>query len=125
RGFDGSGKRSVFVGDGTDLVKIATEGTQLQTDLGTLTIGRLDGNPAFGSSPDINDAGEVVFAASVNDGVNEIGTAITVATVAKAPDCPADVNESGSVDLDDLNIVLTNFGQSTSNGDTDGNGVVN
>jgi len=38
--------------------------------------------------------------------------------------CPADVDNSGTVDLDDLNIVLTNFGQSTSNGDTDGNGVV-
>lgn len=40
------------------------------------------------------------------------------------PDCPVDVDESGSVDLDDLNIVLTNFGQKTSIGDTDGNGVV-
>src|SRR5690606_5201260 len=40
------------------------------------------------------------------------------------PECPADVDESGSVDLDDLNIVLTNFGQNTSIGDTDGNGVV-
>ncbi len=38
--------------------------------------------------------------------------------------CPADVDGNQSVDLDDLNIVLTNFGQSTSNGDTDGNGVV-
>ncbi len=38
--------------------------------------------------------------------------------------CPPDVDESGSVDLDDLNLVLTNFGQSTSVGDTDGNGVV-
>lgn len=37
---------------------------------------------------------------------------------------PADVTGDGSVNLDDLNIVLTNFGQTTSTGDTDGNGVV-
>jgi hypothetical protein len=124
RGFDGDGNRSVFVSDGNQLVKIATEGTQLDTDLGTLTIGRLDGNPAFGSSPDINDDGMVVFAASVNDGVTDIGTAITVATVAKAPDCPADVDESGAVGLADLSIVLNKFGQQTSAGDTNGDGFV-
>lgn len=124
RGFDGSGNRSVFVGDGTNLIKIATEGTQLQTDIGVLTIGRLDGSPAFGSSPDINDDGSIVFAASVNDGVTDIGTAITVATVAITPDCPADVDESGTVDLDDLDIILTNFGQQTTDGDTNGDGEV-
>ncbi|MFU8828462.1 MAG: hypothetical protein ACNA8P_03405 [Phycisphaerales bacterium] len=124
RGFDGSGKRSVFVGDGTQLVKIATEGTQLETDLGTLTIGRLDGAPAFGSSPDINDDGLVVFAASVNDGVTDIGTAITVALIADAPDCPGDVTGDDQVNLADLNLVLANFGQTTDEGDTNGDGVV-
>ena len=124
RGFDGSGKRSVYVGDGTKLIKIATEGTELETDLGTLTIGRLDGSPAFGSSPDINDAGEVVFAASVNDGFTDIGTAITVATVADTPDCPGDVTGDNAVDLADLNLVLANFGQTTDNGDTNDDGTV-
>jgi len=38
--------------------------------------------------------------------------------------CPADVTGDGSVDPDDLNLVLTNFGQSTSNGDTNNDGVV-
>lgn len=124
RGFDGNGKRSVYVGDGTTLVKIATEGTQLETDLGTLTIGRLDGAPAFGSSPDINDAGEVVFAASVNDGVTDIGTAITVATVSDEPVCPPDVTGDNEVDLADLNLVLANFGQNTAEGDATGDGEV-
>jgi len=40
------------------------------------------------------------------------------------PDCPADVDGSGTVDLDDLDIVLSNFGQNTSIGDTNGDGVV-
>ncbi len=124
RGFDGDGDRSVYVGDGTSLVKIATEGTQLETDLGTLTIGRLDGSPAFGSSPDINDAGEVVFAASVNDGATDIGTAITVATVSDEPVCPPDVTGDNEVDLADLNLVLANFGQTTADGDTNADGEV-
>ncbi len=38
--------------------------------------------------------------------------------------CPSDVDGSGSVNLDDLNIVLTNFGQTTPEGDTNGDGVV-
>jgi hypothetical protein len=38
--------------------------------------------------------------------------------------CPPDVDGSGSVDLDDLNIVLTNFGQATASGDTNGDGTV-
>jgi len=42
-----------------------------------------------------------------------------------APDCPGDVNGSGSVDLGDLSIVLNNFGQVTSAGDTNGDGSVN
>lgn len=44
---------------------------------------------------------------------------------APGSDCPGDVDGSGSVDLDDLNLVLTNFGQTTSIGDADGNGEVN
>lgn len=39
--------------------------------------------------------------------------------------CPADVNGSGTVDLDDLDLVLTNFGSTTSEGDTNGDGTVN
>jgi len=35
-----------------------------------------------------------------------------------------DVNGDGSVDLDDLNLVLSNFGQTTPQGDADGNGVI-
>ena len=38
--------------------------------------------------------------------------------------CPADVDDSGSVDLADLNLVLGNFGQTTDSGDTNGDGQV-
>lgn len=39
--------------------------------------------------------------------------------------CPADVTGNNTVDLDDLNLVLTNFGQTTSTGDTNYDGIVN
>jgi hypothetical protein len=39
-------------------------------------------------------------------------------------DCPADVTGDESVDLADLNLVLGNFGTTTSDGDTNGDGEV-
>lgn len=39
--------------------------------------------------------------------------------------CPPDVNGDGEINLADLNLVLANFGQTTSSGDTNGDGVVN
>jgi hypothetical protein len=53
-----------------------------------------------------------------------ITTTIQAIAPIPAPECPADVNGSGSVDLADLNIVLANFGQATSDGDTNGDGNV-
>ncbi len=41
-----------------------------------------------------------------------------------SPDCPADVDGSGSIDLADLNLVLGSFGQTTDQGDTNDDGVV-
>jgi hypothetical protein len=41
-----------------------------------------------------------------------------------ATDCPGDANGDNSVDLADLNLVLANFGQATSDGDVDGSGTV-
>lgn len=48
-----------------------------------------------------------------------------VRLVRLADPCPGDVNLDGFVNLDDLDLVLSNFGQTTTSGDADGNGVVN
>ncbi len=47
-----------------------------------------------------------------------------VAQIPGGPVCPGDVNDSGGVDLADLNLVLANFGQTTADGDTNGDGEV-
>ncbi|MFI4854718.1 MAG: SUMF1/EgtB/PvdO family nonheme iron enzyme [Phycisphaerales bacterium JB065] len=61
---------------------------------------------------------------SLNDPVAEISF-YGFRLASPAPNCPADVDGSGTVDLGDLNAVLANFGQTTSEGDTNGDGVVN
>ncbi len=53
-----------------------------------------------------------------------ITTSLQAIAPVPAPECPADVNNSGAVDLADLNLVLGNFGQSTFDGDTNGDGEV-
>lgn len=54
------------------------------------------------------------------DGLN-----ITTETCVNDPvSCAGDADNSGTVDLDDLNLVLTNFGQASSQGDVDGSGTV-
>ena len=55
------------------------------------------------------------------DGDSSYGVVLTIAPVA----CAADLDESGTVDLGDLNLVLANFGQEGAAGDTNRDGTVN
>jgi hypothetical protein len=57
------------------------------------------------------------------DGSATVLDAFTVIEGSGTP-CPGDVNNSGTVDLGDLNLVLANFGQATTDGDADGSGTV-
>jgi hypothetical protein len=65
RAFDEAGLRAIFVGDGTDLVRIVTEHDLVPTDLGQGRIDQNDGSPVFGGSPAINSAGDVAFIATL------------------------------------------------------------
>lgn len=57
-------------------------------------------------------------------GLGSGGVGFVVTLPAPNEPCPGDVTGDGSVDLADLNLVLANFGSSTSEGDTNGDGVV-
>lgn len=57
--------------------------------------------------------------------LNSTETQFIRVTLVEAPtECIGDVNNSGTVDLADLNIVLANFGTASSDGDANGDGLV-
>lgn len=63
-----------------------------------------------------NSAGETPSSPSIS--------IFTVFAPNKPEPCPGDANGDGAVDLADLNLVLANFGSTTSDGDVNGDGVV-
>ena len=65
RAFDGAGLRAIFVGDGSELVRVITEHDLVPTDLGQARIDQHDSSPVFGGSPDLNGAGDVAFIATL------------------------------------------------------------
>lgn len=132
RAFNGQGKRAVFAGDGTALVQVATQDDIVEIDLGQAQISENNPNdPAFGGSPGVNNKGDVVFAAALippgNPGV-EYGSGVFVVR-AQTAGIPGDLNGDGVVNFADLNLLLSNFGQTgapgSTPGDANGDGVVN
>jgi len=82
RAFDGAGLMAIFVGDGQDLVKVVTEHDVVPTDLGEGRIDQHDSSVVFGGSPDINNAGDVAFHATltpVDNNQIEWGTGLFIA----------------------------------------------
>lgn len=124
RAFDGAGRRAVFVGDGAGLVKVAVEGTEIPGPGGqTLFIGRfIDGSPAFGGSPGINDSGDVVFNAQLNDGTDLLGAGIVIAIAAQG--CVADFDGDGEVNTLDVLAFLNAWTAGDPRADVNGDGVV-
>ena len=134
RAFDGTGKRAIWVGDGTDLVRVATALDIVPTDLGD---GRIDQNtassPVFGGAPKINDHGDVAFNCGLTPPDNnqiEWGSGVYIAmAVTPVMPCPGDADGDRDVDFDDLNIVLEQWNTAGPEGDIfpipDGDGAVN
>lgn len=67
RAFDNNGLRAIWVGDGVTLHQVVCEGDILPTDIGLLKLARPDNGAVFNGSPDLNDQGDIVFAASLSD----------------------------------------------------------
>ena len=67
----------------------------------------------------------LAFDVAGNQSAQSPAVSVTASGSGGGTGIPGDVNGDGQVDLDDLDIVLTNFGQTTSNGDANGDGIVN
>jgi hypothetical protein len=67
RAFDSEGLRAIWAGDGVTLHKVVSEGDILPTDIGMLRLARPDDGAVFSGSPDLNDQGDIVFAASLSE----------------------------------------------------------
>jgi len=125
RAFDGAGLRTVFVGDGDQLVSVAKKNDLIDTDLGEGRIDQnVDSSPVFGGAPAINGAGDVGFLAGLtppdNDQI-EWGTGLYIARRATVD---ADLDGDGSVGSGDLGILLAAWGSSDPAADLDGDGTV-
>lgn len=80
-------------------------------------------NSSSGLPLAFNDRGELVFQLNLSSNRSAIVVASTQ-SIEPEP-CFGDVTGDRAVDLDDLNLVLTSFGQQTSSGDANGDGSVN
>ncbi|MCC5822775.1 MAG: hypothetical protein LAT64_05395 [Phycisphaerales bacterium] len=100
---------ALWVGDGENLVKLVEFGQIIDTDLGPLPLG-FDfgggtGRQVMNGVIDINDAGQVAFAAFLQNGT----VGVWVATPATDPGCPADLTGDGQVNFFDLAMYLDLF----------------
>ncbi|MDX2114574.1 MAG: hypothetical protein SFZ24_02990 [Planctomycetota bacterium] len=125
-------KRAVWVGDGTGLVRVATEEQIIPTDLGEARIDQNDNSPVFGGGPSINNLGDIAFNATLTPPDNnqiEWGTGLFIATATFAPHpCTGDADGDRDRDFTDITAVLGNWlatGSPFRPGDASGDGAVN
>lgn len=81
RAFDLAGKRALWVGDGTNLTRIVTEGDVITTPQGTFRIAS-----GFHGSPTINSLGQVAFAVNVLDPSSGASMGVAALTASPVPE---------------------------------------
>ncbi len=98
---------AIWVGDGTQLVKIIEYDQMIETDLGMLPLGfdfgGLDGKQVTSGVIDINDNGQIAFSAFLRNGT----VGVFVATPVTG--CQPDLNDDGVLDFFDISAFLTAF----------------
>ncbi len=81
RARDAAGQ-AIYVGDGTNLVRVVGQATAVATDLGAGQIGQHDSSAIFAGKPDINVHGDIAFVAGLHPAGNnqvEWGSGVFVA----------------------------------------------
>lgn len=74
--------QAIYVGDGSELVRVVGQSSAVATDLGPGEVGQNDASPIFAGKPDINARGDVAFVATLHPAGNnqvEWGSGVFVA----------------------------------------------
>ncbi len=128
RAFDSANKRAVWIADGATLRRVVSQDDLVPIDNAqTAQISENNpSDPCFGGAPRINAQGDVVFQAALippGQFAVELGSGLFVARASLQADATGD----DLVNFADLNLVLSQFGQSGSglSADLNGDGVVN
>ena len=104
-----TGAAYVFdLNSGEQLLEVNASDSEVSDDFGVSVA--IDGSTVVVGRPQDNEVGQNAGAAYI----------FTLSPFA----CPGDTTGDGTVDLDDLNLVLTNFGSTTTEGDANGDGTV-
>lgn len=115
---------ALWVGDGTDLVKLVEYDQLIETDLGPIELG-FDFGPGTGRQVmngvvDINENGQVAFAAFLRNGTIGIFVATPTSGI-----CVADFNQSGNLDFFDVSAFINAYQDQSQMADLNGDGVLN
>ena len=112
---------AMWVGDGTDLFKLVEYNQVVETDLGPIQLG-FDfggdtGRQVMNGVVDINNAGQVAFAAFLRNGT------IGVFVATPAAGCAGDLNGDGVLDFFDVSAFLNGYNAMDPIADFTGDGV--
>ena len=128
RGDDQHGKSSVFVGDGSSILRLAGEGDMIETDLGLRQLGRRDNDFSQSGGPAINNLGDVGFIFQYFDPSNPSSVAdgklIMMATTILSL---GDFDNNGLYDCDDIDMLVAAVAAASNqvSFDLTGDGLVN
>ncbi|MBI5866310.1 MAG: hypothetical protein HZB38_17705 [Planctomycetes bacterium] len=110
---DSSAGETLFYGDAADLanaIVVAHVGDSLDTDgdnVGDHTLMDFKASGTIGPGLDVNDDARIYVEVDLNDGTT---TAETIVQFDLGAPCLGDLNNDGVVDLNDLTLILSNFG---------------
>ncbi len=115
---------ALWVGDGTDLVKLVEYDQMIDTDLGAIALG-FDFGPGTGRQVmtgvvDINDDGQVAFAAFLRNGTIGVFVATPIEN-----GCLADFDHSGDLDFFDVSAFINAYQDQNASADLNSDGLIN
>lgn len=115
---------ALWVGDGTDLVKLIEYDQMIETDLGPIALGfdfgSGTGRQVMNGVVDINDQGQVAFAAFLRNGTIGVFVATPV-----DQGCIADFDQSGNLDFFDVSAFINAYQDQNPAADLNGDGLFN